>query len=1498
MAELGGDEDSHSDETIVEGSVMDSDVDEEELQRRLWLPILDTDMALTAQVRINGGSCSAEMYFIFHEPPCSQKEEQIHQEACTSDQSQSLLQGWINCPSATENISKPDFSLNAAVEEQQNNSVGIELNGVQKDSEEKPVDNQQREKEVISDYCGVTSGEEQTGERSSHPVEAAACAETAQTASRNATPLRETPLKCRDVSSHHQISEDTQQGTSHSDKAKNFEKIQKSKDKNDLEISICQEMTLNEDGKETTERRRSKRIENKQNQEAFRRNFVNTVFPISLSTINKRNMYGETILHRAVAQQNTDFVRNIIKSGGNVNTRDYAGWTALHTASVEGFYEIANELLKAGADVNAKGNEQITPLQDAVKEGHYEVVELLLWYGADPLLKNEVGRCALEEASDLSMRKLLESYVAKHRRHSISGGNDSKNMLNAQSVNDTNLHQIVLQTDESELPCANVVDSSSMDIPHQTVVNEVQNINANVSEGGTSCTKQMLQANAEAPLAHEVVATTNGESVFGTPYNSTSGVLNTTEEKFPQPEEGGRILLNAEQRIEECHMETAYITSLESEPVVLQLHEKDTIQISQEREDLQETNLKEDLHFGFNADSNSPFSFQIVENVQKQNSQKTDEGVFAGVSGMECTEKNGVRNAETNVFSQFTETEVQTKKAGLDLQKTSQQAASYSSGSENKLSCDQTQFNQPSEQQTSKKSDSFQSTRKEAVIVHGTYNTRYGKKMTRKRNANGETQLHVAARRGDLPLVKALISCGICVNDQDYAGWTAIHEACSRGFTEVISELLKAGADVNSRSLDGILPIHDAVHGNYLEVVKILLQHGANPYEKDDSGKSALDQACNDQMKELLKSYSSMDSAVPVETTEITERRYSLRSRTVKRGGCNFYKNDALESQHEKYSVSVAAIQDAEKKQKELLLFELRTSKDADVYTRRLSQTQDTLNKMLAKQKTERDTLAKKYRASVESFKKGELRKQLVNLGSRQKSLLTVVQKQKIQNYRKTKQVFSASCSEKQISISHGNDKRQNLTADAMMSPDVVTFNMGLGASMHNGNHLEAHHSSENQECSQDPHVCFDETAANKDAIRCKEASDHSLASKNRVREDLFSMSKLTNAVKVVTLPSEPAVSTTKTKCSQQKDSVACVTTAKQGDRSLNPTSVTNTLNTVKARSSVVNVCQPGSSCQQVLADEDLHRHVNKEAAAIINSNKQQQQQQGILLTPTKNVPNILQQTISWCNDSSFNANSVLTDLTSNTDYPVIEKSSQSCSNHRYVQNQVRCGRRNKKKLQLIDLLELGRIKPGENVLEFTLQEFSHKATLLKNGKIRTSRRQILQNPVQWVKDLLGSDIYVSWQYAWNKVTYLGTQLSKFCDEEVAVSSDWELPSQERESLGKNFITRHSSNYSHHHQSLGTVSITQRPGSFVLSDVQPKTSSLPQRGVKTLLCTDTEAAVTRELKRSSVLFTSVEGLTHFLQFHEIVMVCKEEFLPCPVMEKHWSFYRDCEDFGF
>lgn len=42
--------------------------------------------------------------------------------------------------------------------------------------------------------------------------------------------------------------------------------------------------------------------------------------------------------------------------------------------------------------------------------------------------------------------------------------------------------------------------------------------------------------------------------------------------------------------------------------------------------------------------------------------------------------------------------------------------------------------------------------------------------MKTRRNGKGETQLHIAAKRGDVSLVKTLISSGISVNEQDYAG--------------------------------------------------------------------------------------------------------------------------------------------------------------------------------------------------------------------------------------------------------------------------------------------------------------------------------------------------------------------------------------------------------------------------------------------------------------------------------------------------------------------------------------------------------------------------------------------------------------------------------------------------------------------------------------------------------------------------------------------------------
>ncbi|XP_017663748.1 PREDICTED: putative ankyrin repeat domain-containing protein 31 isoform X6 [Lepidothrix coronata] len=1226
----GGDTDTDSDETVVEGSVTESDVEEEEFCRRR-LAFLNVDITLTTEMSITKGTPSPEICFIqkFGGRTYCRKEDEINpilQEAYTAEQSQSLLQGWIKHSSPTENISKSDFSLNAAVEEQQLNSVDMKLSEFQKDSEEK-ISQKLSSEDLSPEISLCLDG----------PVE-------------DVTVLNE------------QTPEDTFQHVLDDCHRTCVTAI-------DID-NIVEEHSLNND--------------------------------TNLSLTSPRKIFMDV------------FTEQSIETGG------FDGSAVLTSPG-------DSESLKV-----------INPLPDKLEcQGHA--------FSTDPSAAESSDALPVElvrplDAFSGSVVQPITPMVPIERQLNTEG-----EQLNSEPS--------IPQLDDDCTQITNMMDP-------QLATSQVKEINAFRGSNSQRTTNEQQRE----------------KEVIPDYWDATSNKKQTGE----------------------GHSHSVELTACaETAQTISSKIQKST---SKDKENL-ETRIWQEIILNEYTEANR--RSKRIDNKRKR--EAFGKGLARPLTLSTIHRRNvyGENLLHRAVTHQDVDLLRKIIKAGGNVN-----AQDYS-GTPNML---------------------LESTRKEPVIVHATCNSRPGRKKKIKRNEKGETQLHIAAKRGDLSLVKALISSGICVNEQDYAGWTAVHEASNGGFTDVILELLKAGADVNSRSLDGVLPIHDAVSGNYLEAVRILLQHGANPYERNGAGQSAVDQACDEEMKELLKSYSAMDSLLPVPTTEGTERKSEH---------CcfDYCKNDdaAWEPQHEKYSKkSVAAIQDTEKKQKELLLYELTTSKDADVYIQRLSQIQDTLNEMLASQKTERDALAKKYRASVESFKKGALRKQLVNLASRQKSLLTLAQNQeklvqKIQSYRKTKQMFSSSSSEKQSSncvIFYGNDVRQSLTADEIVCPDVVTFSMGLCASMPNRNRVGVHVSLENrfsaQDCSQHPHICLDETGANKEAIRSKEASDHALASENSVREYPFdNMSKLTNTAELVTLPSEPTVSTAKTRCSQQKD-IDCVAFAEQGNKSLNPTSVTNTLNIVNK-----NVCQPASDCLQVITRGNLHRYVNKKEAF--------QQQQVNFLAPMKNFPNTSQQMVFWSSENSFNTNLVLTNLTSNRDSQVnvSEKSSQSYSNQEWEQKQVRYERKSKKKLQLIDLLELGRIKPGENVLEFKLQEFSHKATILKNGKIRTSKGRILQNPVQWVKDLLGSDISVTWKYVWNKVTYLGTELSKFIVDEVSVSSDLELPTQEGEPLG-----------------------------------------------------------------SSVQFNSVESLTHFLQFRERVMVCKEEFLPCSVMEKHWSFYRGCENFGF
>jgi ankyrin repeat protein len=85
-----------------------------------------------------------------------------------------------------------------------------------------------------------------------------------------------------------------------------------------------------------------------------------------------------------------------------------------------------------------------------------------------------------------------------------------------------------------------------------------------------------------------------------------------------------------------------------------------------------------------------------------------------------------------------------------------------------------------------------------------------------------------AARKGDIPAVKALLAKGVDVNAKTRYGATALSYACDRGNVEMVKLLLDSGADVNVKdTFYGEVPIGWAASKGNAPVVKLLLEKGA-----------------------------------------------------------------------------------------------------------------------------------------------------------------------------------------------------------------------------------------------------------------------------------------------------------------------------------------------------------------------------------------------------------------------------------------------------------------------------------------------------------------------------------------------------------------------------------------------------------------------------------------------------------------------------------------------
>ncbi len=127
-----------------------------------------------------------------------------------------------------------------------------------------------------------------------------------------------------------------------------------------------------------------------------------------------------------------------------------------------------------------------------------------------------------------------------------------------------------------------------------------------------------------------------------------------------------------------------------------------------------------------------------------------------------------------------------------------------------------------------------------------------------KTNEGGFTPLHAATQYGKEAIMDLLIAAGADVNKQVGVGLTSLYLATYEGHTAIVEKLIAAGADVNKTNNFGSTPLHVAVNKSMNSIVEKLLAAGADTRIRDNKGKRPIDFAKTHEMRNLLKSSSSL----------------------------------------------------------------------------------------------------------------------------------------------------------------------------------------------------------------------------------------------------------------------------------------------------------------------------------------------------------------------------------------------------------------------------------------------------------------------------------------------------------------------------------------------------------------------------------------------------------------------------------------------------------------
>jgi len=103
--------------------------------------------------------------------------------------------------------------------------------------------------------------------------------------------------------------------------------------------------------------------------------------------------------------------------------------------------------------------------------------------------------------------------------------------------------------------------------------------------------------------------------------------------------------------------------------------------------------------------------------------------------------------------------------------------------------------------------------------------------------------LHIAAARGDVPMIEAKIADGVPIDLLDGHGFAPLHLAMVRDDTAITTLLIERGSPVDLRSSDGGTPLMLAAQSASIDNVSFLLDHGADVNARDQRGVTSLHRA-------------------------------------------------------------------------------------------------------------------------------------------------------------------------------------------------------------------------------------------------------------------------------------------------------------------------------------------------------------------------------------------------------------------------------------------------------------------------------------------------------------------------------------------------------------------------------------------------------------------------------------------------------------------------------